>query len=85
MGEFSLTHLLIFGFIALLFFGPSRIEGLGKSLGRSIRGFKEGMNELDAEAKPVKESDSQKQIHSNEASGQAQDSTTAARKETHQS
>lgn len=55
MGEFSIAHLLLFGFIALLFFGPSRIEGLGKSLGRSIRGFKDGMNEIETDAKPVQD------------------------------
>lgn len=65
MGEFSITHLLLFGFIALLFFGPSRLEGLGKSLGRSIRGFKEGLNEIDAEVKPVQ--DPNKQISSQQA------------------
>jgi sec-independent protein translocase protein TatA len=29
--------------IALLVFGPSRLPGLGKSLGDAIRGFKKGM------------------------------------------
>lgn len=33
---------LILG-IALLLFGPSRLPGLGKSLGDAIRGFKKGM------------------------------------------
>ena len=34
---------LIFG-IALLLFGPSRLPGLGKSLGDAIRGFKKGID-----------------------------------------
>lgn len=86
MGEFSITHLLIFAFIALLFFGPSRIEGLGKSLGRSIRGFKDGMNEIDAEAKPVKDqnADSQQQLRQGQSSGQEQ-TQTVSKKETHNS
>lgn len=33
---------LILG-LALLLFGPSRLPGLGKSLGDAIRGFKKGM------------------------------------------
>lgn len=55
MGEFSLTHILLFGVILLIFFGPSRLPQLGQSLGRAIKGFKEGINELDAEARPVVE------------------------------
>lgn len=34
---------LILG-IALLLFGPSRLPGLGKSLGDAIRGFKKGID-----------------------------------------
>lgn len=49
MGEFSLSHILILGIILLLFFGPSRLPALGQSLGKAIRGFKDGMNQIDAE------------------------------------
>ena len=37
---------LILG-IALLLFGPSRLPGLGKSLGDAIRGFKKGIDGTD--------------------------------------
>ena len=47
MGEFSITHWLIILAILLLFFGPSKLPGLGSSLGKAIRGFKSGLNELD--------------------------------------
>jgi len=47
MGEFSVTHWLIFLAILLLFFGPSKLPGLGASLGKAIRGFKSGLNEAD--------------------------------------
>ncbi len=47
MGEFSITHWLIILAILLLFFGPSKLPGLGASLGKAIRGFKSGLNELD--------------------------------------
>lgn len=33
--------------IALLFFGPSRLPGLGRSLGDAIRGFKKGLDGSD--------------------------------------
>jgi TatA/E family protein of Tat protein translocase len=41
---FSLTHLIIFLVIVLIFFGPKRLPGLGKSLGESLRNFKKGLN-----------------------------------------
>ncbi|MEQ1723564.1 MAG: twin-arginine translocase TatA/TatE family subunit [Pseudobdellovibrio sp.] len=53
MGEFSLSHMLILALILLIFFGPSRLPALGQSLGKAIRGFKEGLNEMNAEAKDV--------------------------------
>ncbi len=44
MGEFSLSHILLVAGILLLFFGPSKLPGLGKSMGEAIRGFKKGMD-----------------------------------------
>lgn len=45
------TEILLILGIALLFFGPSRLPGLGKSLGEAIRGFKKGLEESTAEEK----------------------------------
>lgn len=53
MGEFSITHLLLLSIIFLIFFGPSRLPQLGQSLGKAIRGFKQGLNEIDADVKDV--------------------------------
>lgn len=53
MGEFSLTHLLLLAIIALIFFGPSRLPQLGQGLGKAIRGFKQGLNEIDVDAKDI--------------------------------
>ncbi len=39
------TEILLILAIALLFFGPSRLPGLGKSVGEAIRGFKKAMND----------------------------------------
>ncbi|MBC7465447.1 MAG: twin-arginine translocase TatA/TatE family subunit [Bdellovibrio sp.] len=53
MGEFSIAHLLILTLILLIFFGPSRLPALGQSIGKAIKGFKQGLNEIDTEAKDV--------------------------------
>jgi len=44
MGGLSITHLILLVVICLIFFGPSRLPGLGKSLGEAIKGFKDGLN-----------------------------------------
>ncbi len=36
-------HLLALVAIVLIFFGPSRLPTLGKSMGEAIRGFKKGI------------------------------------------
>jgi sec-independent protein translocase protein TatA len=55
MGEFSLTHLLLLSLIFLVFFGPSRLPQLGQSLGKAIRGFKQGLNEIDVDVKDIQD------------------------------
>lgn len=59
MGSGSLTHLLILVIIGIVFFGPSRLPQLGQSIGRAIRGFKQGMNEIDVDAKDIHDSPQQ--------------------------
>ena len=53
MGSLSLTHILLIAVVFLIFFGPSRLPQLGQSLGKAIRGFKQGLNEIDVDAKDV--------------------------------
>lgn len=79
MGEFSISHILLLLVIFLIFFGPSRLPALGQSLGKAIRGFKQGLNEIDAEAKDVTEDSNAKQINSNKQ--QAMNSQTEKEKE----
>jgi sec-independent protein translocase protein TatA len=43
-GKIGAPELLIIFAIAMLIFGPSKLAGLGKSLGEGIRGFKSAMN-----------------------------------------
>lgn len=40
----SIWHLILLAGIVLLFFGPSRLPGLSKSLGESFRNFKKGLD-----------------------------------------
>lgn len=40
----SATHLLILFAILVFMFGPSRLPGLGKSIGEGLRNFKKGLN-----------------------------------------
>lgn len=45
------TELIILLVVALVIFGPSRLPGLGKSMGEAIRGFKKGMDDREDEEK----------------------------------
>lgn len=53
MGEFSLSHILIVAVIFLIFFRKDQLPTLGKSIGKAIRGFKEGLNEIEVDAKDI--------------------------------
>jgi sec-independent protein translocase protein TatA len=41
----SFWHLVLLFLILLMVMGPSKIEGIGISLGKAIRGFKKGLQE----------------------------------------
>ncbi len=49
--NFGFPHLIILLVIVLLVFGPSRLEGIGSSLGKAIRGFKKGLED-EEDSKP---------------------------------
>lgn len=49
----SFTHMLLIVAILLIFFGPSRLPNLGKSMGEAIRGFKKGLNGEDEPERDV--------------------------------
>jgi sec-independent protein translocase protein TatA len=44
-GIFQPMHLLVILFVVLLFFGPSKLAGLGKGMGEGLRGFKEALKD----------------------------------------
>lgn len=66
MGEFSITHLLLLAILGLIFFGPSRLPQLGQGLGKAIRGFKQGLTEIDVDPKDIQ--DHQQVSHQNQNS-----------------
>ena len=53
-GKLGLPELIIILGIALLFFGPSKLGGLGKGIGDAIRNFKGAMK--DGETPPASQS-----------------------------
>lgn len=71
MGEFSITHWLIILAILLLFFGPSKLPGLGSSLGKAIRGFKSGLNDADPNEHSAQNQNRPEQIDSANKTGEA--------------
>ena len=53
MGSFSIWHWLIVLVIVMLVFGTKKLRNVGQDLGGAVKGFKDGMKEANAEAKPV--------------------------------
>ncbi len=46
MGNLGMMEILLIGVALLIFFGPSRLPELGKSLGKGIQEFKKASKEL---------------------------------------
>ena len=56
LGNFGTTELIIIVVIILLLFGGKKIPELMKGIGKGVRSFKEGMDEVKEEVeKPIKE------------------------------
>lgn len=72
MGSPSFTHLLLLVLILLLFFGPNRLPQLGQSIGRAIRGFKDGLNEIDGQARDLPPNRHDNQLNHQQQQQQAQ-------------
>ena len=53
IGNLGLSELLIIAVIVLIFFGPSRLPEIGRSVGGALREFKKGMNEVKREFEEV--------------------------------
>ena len=48
----GMTEVLLILGIALLFFGPSKLPGLGRAVGEAIRGFKKGVSGEEVDVTP---------------------------------
>lgn len=55
MDIFSPMHIVLLVIVALLIFGPSRLPEIGAGLGKSIREFKQSINQIGQDKKDVKE------------------------------
>ncbi len=76
MGSLSFTHLLLLVVILLLFFGPQKLPQLGQSIGKAIRGFKEGLNEMDGESRDISDNKPNQQINHQNQNQQGQSHQT---------
>ena len=50
MGSFSIWHWLVVLVIVLLVIGTKKLRNIGSDLGGAVRGFKEGMKEVETPA-----------------------------------
>ena len=53
-------ELVLIALIVLLFFGGKKVPELMKGLGKGVRSFKEGLNEVDKSIEQKSDSDSEK-------------------------
>lgn len=54
MGSFSIWHWLIVLLIVMLVFGTKKLRNIGQDLGGAVKGFKEGMKEVESPAEAGK-------------------------------
>lgn len=64
MGSFGLGHLIILGLIIFFFFGRKGLPEIGRTLGRTVKGFKEGLNDIDGESREVREISEESNLNS---------------------
>lgn len=49
IGNLGLTEIIVLAVLVLVFFGPSRLPDIARGLGKAMREFKKGMNEVQRE------------------------------------
>lgn len=53
IGGIGMQEVLLIALIVLLFFGGKKIPELMKGLGKGVRSFKDGMNEVEKDIKDI--------------------------------
>lgn len=56
IGGLGMQEVLLISLVVLLFFGGKKIPELMKGLGKGVRSFKEGMNNVEKEIDEIKDS-----------------------------
>lgn len=57
IGGLGMSEVLVIALVVLLFFGGKKIPELMKGLGKGVRSFKEGMNNVEKEIDEIKDSE----------------------------
>lgn len=57
IGGIGMQEVLLIALVVLLFFGGKKIPELMKGIGKGVRSFKEGMNNVEKEIDEIKDSD----------------------------
>lgn len=57
IGGIGMQEVLLIALVVLLFFGGKKIPELMKGIGKGVRSFKEGMNNVEKEIDEIKESE----------------------------
>ena len=55
IGVIGMQEVLLITLVVLLFFGGKKIPELMKGIGKGVRSFKEGMNNVEKEIEEIKE------------------------------
>lgn len=55
IGRIGMQEVLLIALVVLLFFGGKKIPELMKGIGKGVRSFKEGMNNVEKEIDEIKE------------------------------
>lgn len=55
IGGIGMQEVLLIALVVLLFFGGKKIPELMKGLGKGVRSFKEGMNDIEKDIKETKD------------------------------
>ena len=57
IGGLGMQEVLLIALVVLLFFGGKKIPELMKGLGKGVRSFKEGMNNVEKEIEEIKDTE----------------------------